>query len=162
MQLLCRQQTSYTDLQVSTPLDSFFAHFLKSPLPIHTATWQISEIYKPHIQISPSLPVLSSVQCHINWSCQWNTLRAGTASNEVLSKIDSIHSPKQCPSCRQPDENQIVVVLLPWTVLSLQQNPIHPNRKLSVLLKDLIPGNSLYHSLSTLSHHARSHQLLGF
>ncbi len=162
MRLLCRQQTSYTDLQVSTTLDSFFAHVLKSPLPIHTATWQISEICKPHIQISPFFPVLSSVQCDINWSYEWNTFKAGTTSIKVLSKIASIHLPKQCPSCRQLHENQIVVVSLPWTMLSFQQNPIHPNRKLNFLLKDPILDNSLYHSFSTLSHHARSHQLLGF
>ncbi len=127
VQLLCRQQASCTDLLAAAPLCSSSAHFLKCPLPTHTVTWQISEVCIPcsSHKSSCSHVILGQI-LYILWlsnSARGDTALADTYYYEVFGKIVLIRSPKQCPSCIQPGENQIVVEMLPWTVICFQQSP---------------------------------------
>lgn len=74
------------------------------------------------VSTSPAVPMLSLVKFSI--SCDFE-IQSGQIQHyhEVFGKIVLIRSPKQCPSCIQPGENQIVVEMLSWTVICFQQSP---------------------------------------
>ncbi len=147
VQLLCRQQTSCTDLLVAAPLCSSSAHFLKCPLPTHTVTWQISEVCIPcsSHKSSRSDVILGQI-LYILWlsnSARADTALADTALSWSVGE-DSLDSlTKMVPKLYTArwKSNCSWNAALNCDLLSAK--PIHPHKELSCLLKDLILDNSL-------------------